>query len=98
MVEHLAELSIPGLAVLYSDSDAAGRQKIDEYMGNWRHFEPGINGHTLATLGVPPGPTYRFILGELRKAWLDGEVSNPEQEKEMLSQLLTKAGEIQSDI
>jgi hypothetical protein len=50
------------------------------------------------SLGIPPGPGYRYILQELRKAWLDGEVSNQDQEKALLQQLLSTAGDIQSDI
>ena len=32
---------------------------------------PGVTGHTLRTLGLPPGPEYARILGKIREAWLE---------------------------
>jgi len=98
LVEHLAEATTPSLAVLYSEAEPFIQEKINSYQRDWRHIQPGIDGHTLVSLGIPPGPGYRFILHEMRKAWLDGEVTNMDQEKAFLQHLLSIAGEIQSDI
>jgi len=46
------------------------------------------NGNTLRDMGLPPGPRYSIILKRLRDAWLDGEVTNPAEEKNLLQALL----------
>jgi tRNA nucleotidyltransferase (CCA-adding enzyme) len=66
------------------------RQRIQRYQLEWQHIVPSINGHDLKKLGVPPGPVYRRILGELRNAWLDGEIQSPEDEQTMLNKLLPR--------
>lgn len=58
------------------------------YLDDWRHMQPVTNGHTLKDAGLPPGPAYRRILMRLRRAWLDKEISTPEQEQKLLKKLL----------
>lgn len=59
-----------------------------EYLSTWRHIKPRTDGETLKSLGLLPGPRYKEILTRLRAAWLNGEVSNEEEEKKLLESLL----------
>jgi len=58
------------------------------YISIWRHVKPRTNGNDLKAMGLLPGPRFSEILLRLRSAWLDGEVSNESQEKELLANLL----------
>ncbi len=60
-------------------------------MGEWRFVAPDVDGSELKALGLPPGPAYGRILWNLRAARLDGRVSTPEAERELLQVLLDKA-------
>jgi tRNA nucleotidyltransferase (CCA-adding enzyme) len=42
------------------------------YQLMWRHVHPELDGHDLASLGVPRGPLYSELLRNLRAARLDG--------------------------
>ena len=54
-------------------------------------IKPTIDGETLGQLtGLKPGPAYKKLLNALRRAWLDGAVSTPEQERELLMRLVTE--------
>ena len=58
------------------------------YISLWRHVKPRTTGNDLKALGLTPGPRYSEILIRLRSAWLDGEVMNESQEKDLLAKLL----------
>jgi tRNA nucleotidyltransferase (CCA-adding enzyme) len=82
---------IPPLAryALYLAVDEeAMRQRLLTYVIQWQHVAPRTTGDNLRELGVPPGPQYRQILDALRAAWLDGEITNPDQERQRLEQLI----------
>ncbi|MFN8411900.1 MAG: CCA tRNA nucleotidyltransferase [Anaerolineales bacterium] len=59
-----------------------------DYISMWRHIKPHTTGDDLKARGLAPGPRFGEILSQLRAAWLDGEVSNQSQEKELLSKIL----------
>jgi tRNA nucleotidyltransferase (CCA-adding enzyme) len=59
-----------------------------DYLSVWRHVKPHTTGDDLKARGLPPGPRFGEVLTQLRAAWLDGEVSNDSQEKELLSKIL----------
>ncbi len=61
---------------------------IQRYMLEWRHIQIIANGHTLRTLGLPPGPCYSLILKRLRTARLDGEISDDTGEQRLLQSLI----------
>lgn len=69
------------------------RQAIGRFLSDWRWVEPTIDGHRLRELGLPPGPAYRNILGRLRDAWLDGEVSDASQQAGLLADLIELEGQ-----
>jgi tRNA nucleotidyltransferase (CCA-adding enzyme) len=61
---------------------------IREYVLKWRQVFPTITGHDLKERGLTPGPQYRQILGQVRNAWLDGQVISKEQEDVLIERLL----------
>lgn len=77
---------IYALYQLYYDTEVAA--VLHTYATRWRHIHPVTDGHTLRTMGLTPGPSYRRILWTLRAAWLDGQVQSADQERALLEQLL----------
>jgi len=61
---------------------------IKRYVEQWQKISPTIDGHDLRRMGLPPSPAYDTVLTALRAAWLDGQVSTPEAEGELLQKLL----------
>ena len=59
-----------------------------DYLSMWRHVKPHTTGDDLKARGLMPGPRFGEILSQLRGAWLDGEVKNEKEEKELLNTLL----------
>ena len=81
-LEKLPELSI---YIVYLVS----REKaLLDYLSIWRHVKPHTTGNDLKAHGLPSGPRFGEVLSQLRAAWLDGEVKNAEEEKELLNTLL----------
>ncbi|MFM8319672.1 MAG: hypothetical protein ACKOC5_02060, partial [Chloroflexota bacterium] len=85
-LEDLAPLA--RCAVYLASSDAQLKGVLREYAMRWRHVHARVDGFALKRMGIPPGPAYRRILGELRRAWLDGELSTPEDEQAQLERLI----------
>lgn len=81
-LEKLPELSIY-VVYLVSRENA-----LLDYLSIWRHVKPHTTGSDLKTRGLPSGPRFGEVLSQLRAAWLDGEVNNAEEEKELLNTLL----------
>jgi tRNA nucleotidyltransferase (CCA-adding enzyme) len=75
-------------AVYIACEQADLRQVLVGYIARLSKVKSTINGHDLRLRGLAPGPEYRVILKALRDAWLDGEVSTKEQERDLLSRLL----------
>jgi len=80
------------LQAIYATSVAARRgkprQALEKYLMEWRHIKPKTTGNDLKKLGLEPGPKYLAILRKLRDAWLDGEVKNASEEKNLLKKIL----------
>jgi tRNA nucleotidyltransferase (CCA-adding enzyme) len=86
---------VPGLALLaywLALEDSAAQEQVDRYFQKWQHVQPVTSGHDLREMDLPPGPGYGQILERLRAAWLDGELSTPEEEQVMLAQLVKDYG------
>jgi len=83
--------SIP-IEVLYIFHEISNEQEIKEvlekYVTHWQLVKPFTNGTDLQALGVKPGPEYRKILNQLRDLWLDGSISNVDQELLTLEELI----------
>lgn len=76
---------------LYLDADDAQAEIYLRYAQDWRKLWPKTDGNELVRLGMPEGPIYKEILGRLRAAWLDEEISNQDEEKKLLEQLLNES-------
>lgn len=76
---------------LAQEGEPAAQQAIARYLKEWRWVRPAVDGNRLRQMGLPPGPAYGRILNQLRDAWLDGEISDPEAEAELLLQLVESA-------
>ncbi len=61
---------------------------VQQFRQVWRSLKPRTTGHTLQALGVSAGPTYRRVLSHLRDAYLDGMITTPEEEADLLQTLL----------
>ena len=64
------------------------KDKIEAYYSRWQFLMPVTDGERLKQLGLLPGPRYSEIIQRLRSAWIDDEVSTPEQESTLLGELL----------
>jgi hypothetical protein len=58
----------------------------------WRLIRPATTGDDLRALGLKPGPSYARILGRLRDAWLDRELSTADDEAALLARLKVQDG------
>lgn len=89
----LGEIPVTALAAswLALDGEQVARQTIDRYLSEWRWVEPTVDGHTLRSMELPPGPAYRRILERLRDAWLDREITNEKEERYLLTRLVEQA-------
>lgn len=67
-------------------------QPIVDFLLQYRHIRPNYTGDDLLARGLPPGPRYREILWKLRAAWLDGTVTNNQQEAALLERLIDETG------
>ncbi len=64
------------------------RANIERFARQWRFVKPTIRGSEIERLtGLKPGPIYGELLGELRRAWLDGTIATPEEEHALLQRL-----------
>lgn len=70
--------------------EESARQNIERYVTTWQHTRPLTTGHALREMGLKPGPCYAVILGKLRRAWLDGDITSEQEEKELLQRLVSE--------
>lgn len=75
-------------ALYLASSDHRVRSVLRAYAAEWKHVQPGTDGHALRRMGLQPGPLYRQILDRLRTAWLDGEVTSADEEKALLTSII----------
>jgi tRNA nucleotidyltransferase (CCA-adding enzyme) len=68
------------------------RERLLRYQTEYRLVETELTGDDLKAMGLEPGPSFRHLLGALRDARLDGEVSTREEEEALLEKLLTVDG------
>jgi tRNA nucleotidyltransferase (CCA-adding enzyme) len=77
------------LAAWAAAPNAQARDQIASFARALRFVRPSIDGYELQEItGLKPGPIYGTLLDCLRRAWLDGEVTTQEQEKELLLRLI----------
>ena len=61
---------------------------LREYLVHWRNVKPRTTGNDLKERGLEPGPKFATVLQQLRAAWLDGDITNADEEKALLAKLL----------
>jgi tRNA nucleotidyltransferase (CCA-adding enzyme) len=88
-LEEAGEESLVAAWLALVDAPQA-REILTSYLVTWRRVASVTDGRTLREAGLPPGPAYRRILSALRAAWLDGQLENPDQERELLRTLLAE--------
>ncbi len=64
------------------------KELVSKYMRQWRNVRITITGNALRDAGILPGPEYKRILTFLRAAYLDGLISSPKEEQDLLQKLL----------
>jgi tRNA nucleotidyltransferase (CCA-adding enzyme) len=71
-------------AVALGSEPGPAKIALERYLTQWRHIKPKTTGHDLKQLGIEPGPAYKSILLELRRAWLEGRIRSEQEEKDYL--------------
>lgn len=61
---------------------------IRQYLEKLPGCKPITTGDDLKSLGLQPGPRYREILQTLQNAYLDGKIATPDEERQLLQQLV----------
>lgn len=78
-----------GWVVLWAmATNPSQRHQIEHYISTSRYISPTVDGHRLKLAGVTPGPAMGEIIRELRHAWINGDITNTEQEDSYLQQLI----------
>ncbi|HSV85194.1 MAG TPA: CBS domain-containing protein, partial [Levilinea sp.] len=76
-------------AIMQMNPPAEVKITLQRYIIEWRHIHPVTDGRYLKALGVKPGPVYRDVLESLRKARLDGEITNEAEELALIEKWLS---------
>jgi len=71
----LRQYDLPTLILIAVKTQRQVRRQIWQYLTQWSHVQPPLNGNDLKALGYQPGRQYREILDTLLAATLDGEFS-----------------------
>jgi tRNA nucleotidyltransferase (CCA-adding enzyme) len=64
------------------------RAVLKNYAVHWRLLKPVADGKKLMEMGVEVGPAIGDILDILKAAWIDGEITTPGEESQLLQQIL----------
>ncbi|MGB8648161.1 MAG: polynucleotide adenylyltransferase, partial [Anaerolineae bacterium] len=91
LVERFEDTSLVVFAI--STHSERARANIDRFRANWRAVQSHLTGADLRLMGIPPGPLYREILGQLRVKQLDGEMTTRAEEESWVRSRLTKGDE-----
>jgi len=90
----LSALPDEGLVLLAAKSTslsdnvhATVKREISAYLTTYRHITPSLTGDDLTDLGLKPGPLYKKILGRLRDARLNEEVSTKAEERALVKRI-----------
>jgi tRNA nucleotidyltransferase/poly(A) polymerase len=94
ITKKLDEYSIISIVIVYLALDIdRTRVILDHYLEKWRYIKPIVNGNDLRKRGIKPGPQYRYLLGKIKSAWLDGIIENEAQETALLEEILAEEGD-----
>ena len=62
--------------------------RLAEYLRGHRDLRPHLTGDDLIELGLRQGPSVGGVLALLRNAWLDDEISSPDEERALAEKLI----------
>ncbi len=79
-------ISLFGFYLIVSDDEI--KETVINYVDNWRFISTKVDGWDLIERGISPGPVYRQILNNLKKARINGDISSDEEEMQLLEQIL----------
>ncbi len=83
------------MIALYNCEQEEARTVLCDYLNSYRFVLPTFTGNDILERGIRPGPVFKDILGQLRSAWLDGQIANTLQEKELFEILVQQALKVQ---
>ncbi|MBI4209420.1 MAG: CCA tRNA nucleotidyltransferase [Deltaproteobacteria bacterium] len=84
----LAPYELEPLLLFDAQGERRASQWIQQFICELRKTQIHTTGEELKRLGIPPGPSYKKILGTLRDLTLDGKMSSPVDEEAYLKGLL----------
>lgn len=89
VVERVEPYPLPAVEAwaLVASQSPAGK-KLRHYLSDWRYVKPSLDGRALERLGVGRGPGMKAVLGLLKAARVDGEVSSREGEVKLVRGVL----------
>ena len=92
LIENLPMVGIYACYLLTSPNETI-KSYFVSYVKEWRNLKPMVTGDHLKNAGIVPGPIYKKILKTIRNAWIDGEIRNEAEEKNLLNVLLRNLNE-----
>lgn len=66
------------------------RKKLVFFLQKLKDFQSEISGKDLIALGYKPGPNFKLVLEEVKKAKMNGELKTREEELELVKMLMEK--------
>lgn len=85
ILEGIPELSTIISRIKLKSSEAG---LLEDYLRKWKKVKPTVNGNDLKAMGVPSGERYKIILRKIKEGWLEGQITNRDQEMELLKELI----------
>lgn len=79
------------MAVWFCAPRGEAHTMLGKYLTHWKSVKPLVTGDALRAMGVPFGPRIGEVLWQLRAAWLDGEVTNADEERRLLQNLVGRS-------
>jgi tRNA nucleotidyltransferase (CCA-adding enzyme) len=79
---------VAGYAVFLLAKNSPFKEKIERTFTHWINLIPGVDGNTLKEMGLVPGPRYSEIIHRVRSAWINGEIITPQQETDLVKELI----------
>ena len=89
--ELLDTYPISAIFVAFLKVDYQEAELLKNYSLVWKNIVPVTNGHDLIKRGLVPNREYQKILHRLRSAWLDEDVSSPEEESKLLEEIINNS-------
>jgi len=87
-LDGLSDIALDVLALAVDKQDI--RNNVERFRDEFRFIAPMTNGKELLELGLLPGPGLGRILLRLKEEWLDGTISNAEEENTLVKLLVAE--------